>query len=180
MKNLIALLSVLVLTATAHAGHIDEKNLVSWLNYGLGALSANTLEDGKVQVIVQGAILAYADNRPLVDSETEGHLKDVFQMTGLNALIITFDSNSCSQNVNAADIFQCQVQQSKVAVQGARVDFDGKIVALGKTIASNDVLVQTTLVTQTSTDGSQFSDIKATVSIGALGLNQIKTGLRRH
>lgn len=90
MKTIYALLALLVMTSIAQAHHLDNKRLLSMMNYGMPALMVKNIDKNKVEVIVTDAILFYADNEVMLDPVLINKLLKTFKLNNSNALVLTF------------------------------------------------------------------------------------------
>lgn len=181
MKKTITLAVLLISACLAKANPIEDKHLVSWNNYGMEALEVKNISNGLVQIIVAGAILHYADNRPMIDRELENKMKNLLGLKG-NVLIITFKKDDCLQNSKLEDVFDCRTvnypgKSSVARVQSGVMLENGTIKLSPKSIDDVAVQIQTQQITEIYANGLKHTTLRARVGIESLDLLNIKNGL---
>lgn len=147
----------------ASALAVEEMELVSFSNFGMSALKTSQMEDGKIAVRLDSAILAYPD---LVfnfeDSFSQQQmlmqkLAGLFEMAEISSLVIYFEPSDCVVHPVATEIFECRSQEARL-VKGVLVDFLGAEVA----VSSSALEIVNTVVhlSKVETTSVHFKDAK--------------------
>ena len=182
MKNWMTTLSFLIFSFSASANQIDKINLISNMNYGMDALSV-TMVKNKVVIIIENAILNYADNQEMLDKRLNNKMEKTFGMNDINALKITFNAEDCRQNTNKHDIFECTKNnnsESSITVQALKIGSNNVVSKASSIILDdNSVSVRTAKMRETDASNSEYDSFKAWVEIDSLGMNNEKSNLGR-
>ena len=182
MKNWMTVLSLFTLSISAYAGNIDNKNLISNMNFGMEALTVTNVEN-KVEITIEDAILNYADNQPMLDKKLNKKIKEIFGLNDFNAIRITFSADDCQQNDKQTDVFECSkniTSQSTVTIQALKLGHNNVVLKESSVIIQdNNVQVSTMMIKETDTRNTEYTTLRAVVEIDSLQMNNVKSYLSR-
>lgn len=132
MKPLLVTALTLFSLNTFASDPVQKMDYVSFMNFGLHALSVQPMpESNEVHIIVKEALLSYGDQS--FNDETITKLGELFQIEHLNAIRLVYPQESCraldSELVEKGQLLVCNnlLQRQQVKAVGLSVDWDGVI-----------------------------------------------------
>jgi len=127
----LSLFTSLIITTHVFSSTPPELIFTSRMNFELPALSTLITANGKIEVIVQSALLDYSDNHaPNYDVPEITKILEALDLPNANSLIFEFNEKDCIVNEIDSRIFSCNSNQ-EILVTSAISNFHGQVIKRG-------------------------------------------------